>query len=314
MGNLTRSDGNNLTSPSGNSLAVFIEGESGIIKLKDIIGNIQPLSDYVEVVSNNQVSVGTQTFATTTPNSTTQMGGIAPNTVLANKTVVEILEQMLVVYQPPAFLSFSIDTSSLIEVGDVTKGNKDFTWTTSNNENIQPNSLVITDVTANATVGSGLANDGIERLNIQEVANTVPMARSWNIKATNTQNALLTSTNYTVNSIYPIFYGFSNSLPIANQALINSGTKTVKVSTGTLSITFGATGQYIWFAHPSSSTTKTKWYKDAVNNANIGTSADLFNAPTIVSITTALWNNISYKIYISNNPTTTNGSIDLKNS
>ena len=47
MGNVTTSQQNNITSPNGNSLAVFVEGTTGVIKVKDIMGNIQPLSDFV---------------------------------------------------------------------------------------------------------------------------------------------------------------------------------------------------------------------------------------------------------------------------
>jgi hypothetical protein len=47
MGNVTKSQSDNITSPNGNSLAVFVDGISGIIKLKDVMGNIQPLSDYL---------------------------------------------------------------------------------------------------------------------------------------------------------------------------------------------------------------------------------------------------------------------------
>jgi hypothetical protein len=47
MGNVTRSKSNNITSPNGNSLAVFVDGETGIIKIKDVKGNVQNLSDYL---------------------------------------------------------------------------------------------------------------------------------------------------------------------------------------------------------------------------------------------------------------------------
>jgi hypothetical protein len=47
MGNVTRSQQNNITSPNGNSLAVFVEGLTGVMKVKDVMGNIQPLSDFI---------------------------------------------------------------------------------------------------------------------------------------------------------------------------------------------------------------------------------------------------------------------------
>jgi hypothetical protein len=47
MGNVTKSQQNNITSPNGNSLALFVEGATGVMKVKDVMGNIQPLSDFV---------------------------------------------------------------------------------------------------------------------------------------------------------------------------------------------------------------------------------------------------------------------------
>ena len=50
MGNVTSSGQNNITSPNGNSLAVFIDGATGVMKVKDVMGNIQPLSDFIPTV------------------------------------------------------------------------------------------------------------------------------------------------------------------------------------------------------------------------------------------------------------------------
>lgn len=47
MGNVTTSKANNITSPNGNSLAVFVDGNDDELKLKDVRGNVQPFSDYL---------------------------------------------------------------------------------------------------------------------------------------------------------------------------------------------------------------------------------------------------------------------------
>jgi len=46
MGNVTRSNQNNITSPNGNSLALFVDSSTEQIKVKDVMGNIQLLSDF----------------------------------------------------------------------------------------------------------------------------------------------------------------------------------------------------------------------------------------------------------------------------
>jgi hypothetical protein len=231
------------------------------------------------------------------------------------KNPQEVLKDIVTEYLNPSFSFFSVNISSLLEVGTTLSGNKTFTWGTTNNSNIATNSLLIRDVTSNTVLGSSLANDGTENLNIGTITNTSPITRNWRIEGINTNTIGFQSNNYTINSIYPVFYGVSNSAPVTNQTLINSGTKAVINSTGTINITFGASGQYLWFAHPASSTTKTKWYVNALDNGNIGSISDLFNLPNIVMIDspTVLWNGISYKIYFSNTPVNTTGNMELRN-
>lgn len=47
MGSVSKSNINNISSPNGNSLAVFVDGEDDELKLKDIYGNVQNLNDYI---------------------------------------------------------------------------------------------------------------------------------------------------------------------------------------------------------------------------------------------------------------------------
>lgn len=47
MSSVTKSGKSNITSPNGNSLAVFVDGADNELKLKDVRGNIQKLSDYI---------------------------------------------------------------------------------------------------------------------------------------------------------------------------------------------------------------------------------------------------------------------------
>ena len=47
MGNVTTSCPNNISSPDGNGLAIFVDGNTGVMKVKDVNGNTQPVSDFV---------------------------------------------------------------------------------------------------------------------------------------------------------------------------------------------------------------------------------------------------------------------------
>ena len=122
----------------------------------------------------------------------------------------------------------------------------------------------------------------------------------------------------TITAIYPWFYwkvsGWSK--PTKNQALINSGTKIVWSSTGTITATFAsASTDWLWFAIPATSTSKTKWFIDALNNGSIGGGSNLFDTESVVAIDspTVLRNGINYKIYVSNYTTQVVSPMQLQN-
>lgn len=123
----------------------------------------------------------------------------------------------------------------------------------------------------------------------------------------------------TITALYPWFYGkvSGGPRPTRDQALINSGTKSVQGSSGTITANFNSSpSDWIWFAIPQTSTSKTKWYIDALNNGNIGGVTDLFDAEQVVSVDSpdVYWNGIPYKIYVSTFQTQVSNPMELRNS
>ncbi len=257
------------------------------------------------------------------------VGGLAAGTAIGGSTYDSIIEQMTQFYFAPTFSSFSITgQAALIEVGTALSGTKTFTWSTTNSGNVQVNSIAIRDVNTNTLIGSGLANDGTEALAIGTITNTSPISQSWRVEGTNTNAGSMTPLAFTVNSIYPVFYGKvasggappGGSRPTANQSLINSGTKTLVTSTGTVTLNFNSgSDDYFWFAIPSTSTSKTTWFISSLNNGLIGGSVNpggnLFPDPDVVTINspTSLWSSISYKIYITNFQSAVVVAMELRN-
>ena len=47
MGSVTKSQKQNIKSPDGNSLALFVDGNDGDLKLKDVRGNVQKITEYL---------------------------------------------------------------------------------------------------------------------------------------------------------------------------------------------------------------------------------------------------------------------------
>ena len=246
--------------------------------------------------------------------TTVTVGGLPAGSDILGLEVNEILEDILVPYLSPAFSSFSISgQTNPIEVGVDLSGNKTFSWSTTNSSNVKANSISIIDVTGSSTLATGLANDGSESVNIGTVTNTSPISQVYRIEGENNKDVAITPETYTINSIYPYFYGKVSSggavaganRPVANQALIDSGTKVVQNSNGSFSVNFNSgTDDYIWFAIPLTSGAKNNWYVTALNNGDIGGSVDvsgnLFPDSDGLTVTTVNWSGISYLVYISN--------------
>ena len=154
MGNVTSSQPNNITSPNGNSLAVFVEGTTGVMKVKDVMGNIQPLSDYISIPT-----LYSATFFDTTLQ--TNGGATTANQVLINSTQtnngftlngnssVTILNTATYFFTCSLQLAFTGGASNYnvtvwFTINDVIEPNSAFTFTTTGAQNDQT-LAVITD-------------------------------------------------------------------------------------------------------------------------------------------------------------------------
>jgi hypothetical protein len=122
----------------------------------------------------------------------------------------------------------------------------------------------------------------------------------------------------TVTGIYPYFY-YKSSSPISSSdmatAIANgTATKVVASSTGTLSIPYNMSAQYLAVAYPATSTTKTVYFVTALDNGAITV---VFNAVATESVNSpdSFWSGISYKVHTSIGAiTNSNPTIELRNS
>lgn len=159
--------------------------------------------------------------------------------------------------------------------------------------------------------------NGLPKLNNKGVVDSRPLAvlnaNAPQLGSTVSSNAI------TVTADYPIFWGVSASplTAAAIEAIIEAGTanKVLVNAADTISITYAASGQYLWFAYWAGYTTKTKWYVNGFNNGTIGGSSNLFGNEQTRNLNSpsGLWTGIDFKIHISNYPTTTQGVMELRN-
>ena len=326
---------------------------SGLSGTTAELRTIKGAGDTTVVTLGSEIIIFSESTGTTQPiytgasPSNIDAGGMNSGTILTGKTLSEIIEDIATTVYNPTLVNpsnlFSDDQIATKEVG-VTLGTINFTATfnrglitpaygTSGLRSGLPNTYNYTGTNLPASVAStSLSN--LQTINNYEIllgANTWTSTVSYDIgeqpldsDGGNFSTPLPAGTtgaaSNTITGIYPWFYGTVNSptRPIPNQALIDSGNlnKQIASSNGTIAvIDYNASGEWIWFAIPSTSTSKTVWAgsNSPSNTGAIGGAVGGVNFipdPDIVSIqspdySTINWNGINYKIYISNYATST---------
>lgn len=184
------------------------------------------------------------------PYPTISLGGLTPSYLLTDKTANEILEDLLVVYQNPAFTFFSINPYlSQVEVGTTLSGTRDFYWITSNAVNVLTDSVSVIDVTAgNLNLATNLANDGSEiSVGINSITfNSSGNTQQWKLTAFNTNAEVFQSSIITTTAYLKRFYGSvttvltdSNSVrALSNNEFQTSNGSTFILNTGSSNLIF----------------------------------------------------------------------------
>lgn len=291
--------------------AIYLEETTGI-RILDV--NSIPMrynGDYSANISARSIpdaawvtgNTGNQFYSANSP-ATCTVGGISPGYVLTGKTLECILQDAIAPYIEPTFSAFNVNVTSPMEVGADLSGTKTFTWSTTTSDNVATNSIGICEV-GGSLLGSGLANDGTEALNIGTKTNTSPTTWTWQVTGCSTQNDLF-SRNKIVSSIYPYYYGklTSGSRPDVTNDLVTGGSKVVAISTSTVTVSFNsASNEYTWLAIPATSPSRVCWYVNALDNGliNSGDPGDKYPDECIISITSGqgCWSSVNYKVYMS---------------
>jgi hypothetical protein len=119
-------------------------------------------------------------------------------------------------------------------------------------------------------------------------------------------NTFATST-YTITSIFPYFWGISDTLPDVNTIAAaisgNTATKVVAAATTTLSIPYTTTEHYIWVAYQNSYTSKTRWYRTELDQGLMNGSFMTAAATNTVNSPDGYWTGITFKMHWSVYPT-----------
>jgi len=253
------------------------------------------------------ITAGCGDYSSQSP-ATCVVGGVSPGYVMTGKTLECIIQDAFAPYVEPAFSSFLMTQTSPMEVGTALSGNKDFSWGTTTSDNVATNSIGICEV-GGSLLGSGLANDGSETLDIGTLTNTSPTTWTWQVTGCSTQDNPF-SRNVGKCSVYPYFWGVETcgSRPAVDNTLVNGGSKVVSAVGSCVPVTFNSSGQWTWVAIPASSASRTKWFQGAAPNCgdiNV-IPTDKYPDECVLDITDGggCWSTVSYKVYMSGSAAT----------
>lgn len=279
--------------------------------------------------------------------ATTTVGGLLAGTNLYNVPVVDILQDILVptlyptLTAPTSSLSVT-PTSTIHEVGSVIV----FTFNTGFDRGcicpaycggpdkrsglpsryvyfdyngyitgVSSTSLSNTYVMSNREIDLG---NNIGSVRVEYSCGLQPLNSNGDYYSSPLPSGSTSTITRTICGIYPWFYGSSVGVPTINSTLLTTATcSCVGLSTGDIIATnYNVTGQYIWFAIPSTSTSMLKW-QGSNSPSNCGTiPGDLFASETTCAVNSpsSCWSGVNYRFYVSNYPTNINYCMTFKRS
>lgn len=274
------------------------------------------LKTLIEILNNTQdplSEVFNPPVSDTTP-TTKEVGHITSGTLagaLRGKTFNELWTMALFKGIPPIYNSPTIELSGsvprLFQVGESANIFLDGTFTQNN-----AGSVISVKMKQDGITVSSLNPYNFQLTSSQEASFNYTFSVDYNegpilndsygnpSPAGHIQAGTLVSDIIKYSFVYPIFWGVSTD-NILTETDIIAGNVILNTDYSEINVTFNSTSsQYLWFAVPSNIPDYTHWFVNLGNQGDIGNPTVLFNAPTTIQLSNSNWNNVSYKLYISN--------------
>ncbi len=212
----------------------------------------------------------------------------------------------------PEFTAFGITgytADQFLEIGTSLVSPLTFTWSSLFPASIATNSIEITSPAGSTVLATGLANDGAQTVSVSAPVTSPLTSAGKTFRIEATSNGETFSRDFALRAGHPLFYGkASGSRPTIDGVAVAAGTKLVVDTEQNVTIPFASgADEWIWFALPVASPIPVSW-AELENPANVGTiggatevGGNLFPAAgSAVSVTTANWSGVSYRVYVSN--------------
>lgn len=165
------------------------------------------------------------------------VGGIEGGSTFFEVTLQDMWTDLLYPYQYPAFTFFTVSGGNPLEVGQTLPATLLFSWNSSEDANVLPNSIVISDTTGNILVTQSADDTNVPYTYGTPVTRSTTGTYTWNILGTNTEATTYTR-NTTKSWYWRVFWGTSASTAAPTEALIEGLLNNPEKASGSGSYSF----------------------------------------------------------------------------
>ena len=158
---------------------------------------------------------------TNTIPSNIKVGGIEINTTFNEVSLKEILDNIFHEYKAPSFSSFYIENvGTILECGRVLNGQYNLRWTTTNIQNVKPNSIKIMDTTRSEVLMENTTNDSLETITLNNITKNGVQNHIFTISARDIKDNTFSRT-FTIRWIFKIYFGESEEETLDSNGILN---------------------------------------------------------------------------------------------
>lgn len=254
---------------------------------------------------SNDVSGGgaSITYTNLTPIQSA-LGGITVGQTFNGATMQQMWDYLLYPYLNPAFSSFGVSGASVLEVGDALPTSLTFSWNSTQDSNVSPNSIVITDTTGTLLTGQPADGSNSHTYGSAVSLNTYG-SYTWSISGTNTLNGTYAS-SLTKYWFWKVYWGTSSSTSTPTASFVKNLTNGQLLGGKAGTYSFSA-NDYKYLAIPASYGVPGSIYYNglpfALADSGDGYSSGGGNITYLpISITNDFGQTTTYNVFRSKNP------------
>ena len=271
------------------------------------LGNVDNTSDINKPISTLvQAELNSINLYTNSNPMPSDVGGQEAGNTFAAVPILTVLNNLLYPYQYPTFSSFVLTglTLTRYEVGVSISGEQRFDWVTTDNTNINSNSIQISG--DNITTLTGLANDTFEVVTFNTMlTRTTAGTKSWTIQGINSKSQTF-SRSKSIRWDFIQYYGSSTNTSLTEAQIKSLQYNRLTPNNVTGTYLFPSTGYKYFVFADDNSYTKPSSFQDIDTGFAIGIHSGYSNTQNgysydLVNVTSSTGISKNYRVYRTSN-------------